>query len=307
MREKNRNSIASCLKFPQFTTMNVIDGQAGLVIYASLIFYSLTIDNILNIIVLLILAGISISMLAGDNSILQKSTDAKIASEKAEAKEQAQMDIMAYIADKTANHEDTSLDDEKVKGILTGKSYVKTANDTSFITAKGEYVRPYSELYQASNVTPSDPVTTNYEVGNTIKIGNEEFYIIENNENSLKLFSKQIVNPSNLVFYANRSPATYESSNVKTIVETYVNSLEVEVQESGILTKNNVETLAEIDSSIVYTDEDWSNAYFLKNTESEYSTYYVFEDSISTTYTNTDADEGPLGVRPYIVVLKSDL
>ena len=51
MREKNRKPIASYIKLPQFTTMNVIDGQAGLIIYASLIFYSLTIDNILNIIV----------------------------------------------------------------------------------------------------------------------------------------------------------------------------------------------------------------------------------------------------------------
>ena len=49
MKEKDRNSIERIIKFPQFTTMNVIDGQAGLVIYSSLIFYSLTIDNILNI------------------------------------------------------------------------------------------------------------------------------------------------------------------------------------------------------------------------------------------------------------------
>ena len=54
MRENNRNSIEKCRKkLPQFTTMNVIDGQAGLIIYTSLIFYSLTIDNILNIIVVL--------------------------------------------------------------------------------------------------------------------------------------------------------------------------------------------------------------------------------------------------------------
>ena len=50
MREKNRNSIEMEEMLPQFTTMNVIDGQAGLVSYSSLIFYSLTIDNILNII-----------------------------------------------------------------------------------------------------------------------------------------------------------------------------------------------------------------------------------------------------------------
>ena len=77
MRENYRNSIASIKKFPQFTTMHVIDGQAGLIICASLIFYSLTIDNILNIIVLLILAGISINMLSGDNSIIIKAGEAR--------------------------------------------------------------------------------------------------------------------------------------------------------------------------------------------------------------------------------------
>lgn len=52
MSENNRNPIEKCRKkLSQFTTMNVIDGQASLVIHASLIFYSLTIDNILNIMV----------------------------------------------------------------------------------------------------------------------------------------------------------------------------------------------------------------------------------------------------------------
>ena len=52
MREKNRKTIEIEKMLPQFTTMNVIDGQAGLMSYSSLIFYSLTIDNILNILVL---------------------------------------------------------------------------------------------------------------------------------------------------------------------------------------------------------------------------------------------------------------
>ena len=99
-------------------------------------------------------------MLSGDNTILQKATDAKQTSERAEAKEQAQMDIMAYIADKTAKHQYTSLDDTKVKEILSdNKSYVKTANDSSFITAKGEHTILYSELYDSSktnNITVKD-------------------------------------------------------------------------------------------------------------------------------------------------------
>ena len=94
MREKNRNSIASCIKLPQFTTMNVIDGQAGFIIYSSLIFYSLTIDNILNIIVILILSAVAVSMLTGDNSVLRKAADAKESTEKSSAKEQIELQVL---------------------------------------------------------------------------------------------------------------------------------------------------------------------------------------------------------------------
>ena len=88
MRENNRNSIEKCRKkLPQFTTMNVIDGQAGLISYFSLIFYSLTIDNILNIVVLLILAGVTIATLTGPNGIITRANEAKEATEQAKQDE----------------------------------------------------------------------------------------------------------------------------------------------------------------------------------------------------------------------------
>ena len=87
MSENYRKPIGSLNKLPQFTTMNVIDGQAGLIIYTSLIFYSLTIDNILNIIVLLILAGISIATLTGENGILTQANNAKTQAGVGEEKE----------------------------------------------------------------------------------------------------------------------------------------------------------------------------------------------------------------------------
>ena len=104
MRGKNRKPIASCLKLPQFTTMNVIDGQAGLIFYASLIFYSLTINNILNIIVLLILAGVSISMLTGENGILNKAKEAKEKTEVAKEEEQRSL-AMSEAASNLENKE----------------------------------------------------------------------------------------------------------------------------------------------------------------------------------------------------------
>ena len=103
MRGKNRIPIASGLKLPQFTIMNAIEGQDGLVNYSSLIFYSLTIDNILNIIVLLILAGVSIATLTGENGLLNKASDAKIATEIADIKEQIQTDIIGEQAGNQGN------------------------------------------------------------------------------------------------------------------------------------------------------------------------------------------------------------
>ena len=81
--------------------MNVIDGQAGRVRYYSLIFYSLTINNILNIIILLILAGISISALT-NTGIFGKAKDAKQKSDEAALDQNTKLDeyeseINAYL------------------------------------------------------------------------------------------------------------------------------------------------------------------------------------------------------------------
>ena len=108
MRENNRKPIEKCIKkLPQFTTMNVIDGQAGLVNYSSLIFYSLTIDNILNIIVLLILAGVSISMLTGENGILNQAAKASEMTDDAEVRENI---TMAYNSAVTKKYAEGSTD-----------------------------------------------------------------------------------------------------------------------------------------------------------------------------------------------------
>ena len=112
MRENNRNPIERCRKrLPQFTTMNVIDGQAGLVIYSSLIFYSLTIDNILNIIVLLILAGVTIATLTGPNGIITRANEAKEATEQAKQDELARLqsieDYISSVSPSTDGYNET--------------------------------------------------------------------------------------------------------------------------------------------------------------------------------------------------------
>ena len=90
--------------------MNVIDGQAGLVFYSSLIFYSLTINNILNIVVLIILATVAINIAMGDNGIFNKAKTAKEQYQNAQDYEEEQ--IAKY-----SNEIDSYVDERRYGGV----------------------------------------------------------------------------------------------------------------------------------------------------------------------------------------------
>ena len=79
---------------------------------------------VITIIVLLILAGISIATLTGDNGLLTKASDAKIKTVNANVFEQLQIEEMSYITDKTAG--------------TTTKSLVEYLKDKLIITAIDE-------------------------------------------------------------------------------------------------------------------------------------------------------------------------
>ena len=137
MNRKNRNSIASCLKLPQFITMNVIDGQAGLVRYYSLIFYSLTINNILNIIILLILAGVAISALT-QTGLFENAKQAKNAMENAQnAENETLIDYENKINTiVTGNREDIIIDREEYETLKKNSEYENYENLEEVIELK---------------------------------------------------------------------------------------------------------------------------------------------------------------------------
>ena len=151
MKEKNRNSIEDRRKVTAFTTMNVIEGQADLGRDFSLIFYSLTLNNILNIIVLLILAGVTIATLTGDNGILTKATESKNKTEEGEEEEKVKLSVAGAMAkDNGGEIKEGYLDEElasqfgekgtdyKLEGsgpftvtiIESGRSYIINADGT---------------------------------------------------------------------------------------------------------------------------------------------------------------------------------
>lgn len=78
---------------------------------------------VITVIVLLILAGISISMLSGDNGILQRATDAKIKTERQSVVEQARTDVLGY----QAENKGTNLQKSQLQSVL--ETYFKSVPD----------------------------------------------------------------------------------------------------------------------------------------------------------------------------------
>ena len=175
MRENNRKPIEKCRrKLPQFTTMNVIDGQAGLVIYSSLIFYSLTIDNILNIIVLLILAGVTIATLTGDNGILIRANEAKERTEQAEKDEKTNLAKTEDLINEYINGIEVEQVTDENPGILeiegTDTYIINSIEDLVFFaydvtngnTYEGKTVKLGLSLDFNSTKSYIDPLRTDY-------------------------------------------------------------------------------------------------------------------------------------------------
>ena len=124
---------------------------------------------IVTIIVLLILAGVTIATLTGENGIITNAIEARERTEIASVKEQAQLDIASWVTDKLANGEDATVNSaNQVKEILetmnadNANPYYKELQEDKIITPNG-YEIPYTELYTIESGTedlnPGDEVS----------------------------------------------------------------------------------------------------------------------------------------------------
>mgnify|MGYP004461142523 CR=1 FL=1 len=93
---------------------------------------------VITIIVLLILAGVTISMLTGENGILKQATSAKDTTDKSEFEEQVKLAVMAAKTNNTGSINTSDLETELNK--ISGTEITKSANnELPWIVKKGSY------------------------------------------------------------------------------------------------------------------------------------------------------------------------
>ena len=197
---------------------------------------------VITIIVLLILAAVSIATLTGENGILTRANDAKEETEIASVKEQAQLDIANWIAERLENGEDTTLDDATIKNIIetanasnTDKYYKELQSD-KIITPSG-YEILYSELYtnnggsggqtgslpstaETTPFLPDGATVTNANLDTGVTIKDEK-----NNEWTWIEVPRSIYD--NEAYYTNGATKPENSedyTNIETIMQNYASS-----------------------------------------------------------------------------------
>ena len=103
---------------------------------------------VVTIIVLLILAGISISMLAGDNGLLNKAAEAKEMTDKSQIVEQARLDILGEIAGKKGENPTETKIKEILGTYFTSNTIPEDLSDLTqkMTTKNGGYTVELSEV-----------------------------------------------------------------------------------------------------------------------------------------------------------------
>lgn len=118
------------------------------------------ISLVVTIIILLILAGVTIATLMGDNGLINKAKDAKIKTEIAGIKEEIQTDILGKQAENNGNISDDSLKEILEKyGTLSEEEKL---TDKTLTTTKGSYEIKVSDIFNGTTVkdSPKEPTFT---------------------------------------------------------------------------------------------------------------------------------------------------
>ena len=148
---------------------------------------------VITIIVLLILAGVAISMLTGENGILKQATSAKDTTDKSEFEEQVKLAVMAAKTNKTGSINTSDLETELNK--ISGAEITKSANnELPWTVKKGSYEVTITAEGVTTNTTGKDDskkdenkIKPGTEISLTSTKGTtEKFYVLSYDESTQK-------------------------------------------------------------------------------------------------------------------------
>ncbi len=143
---------------------------------------------VITIIVLLILAGVSIAMLTGDNGILTQASNAKTQQEYSSVVEGIKLSVNEYITEKETGETTQSFIDWLKEA---GREYINDANEIQIATLLGQELSTgkgsgTSDVYKIEEVTETAKLASNIKVAATTTEENKKYDIVYYDENGTR-------------------------------------------------------------------------------------------------------------------------
>lgn len=176
------------------------------------------ISLVVTIIILLILVGVTIATLMGDNGLINRANDAKIATEIASIKEEIQTDILSEQAGNNGN-----ISDDTLKGILEKYGVLSEEEkliDKTLTTTKGNHEIKVADIFNGTTVkdVPKNPVLADKSGASTPNLNKiaQKTYVTWNlNETGTEyvINDTQTTQPDNWYDYENGKWANIKTTN----------------------------------------------------------------------------------------------
>ena len=298
---------------------------------------------VVTIIVLLILAGIAILMVSGNNGLLQKAADAKVKTDSAKTEEVLKLFGQSKLIDELTKNGTSQptlaeiIAQLKSEGVITDDDVVTYNPDTHKISINGVEVNYAINITETKqwNITTDNDSDGNPDVGDLLAptvdgLSNEKFYVIADNGTSLTLLAERCINTSSKT-QVNSGYSTsdfddnsniYNGSTIQGLVNTYVGNLtgltleNVEVEEGGnpvsgvkgrLMWHGEATALVTTYSDVIYGPTTARLDYWLGSADNRYEEFVWYVRGANTAITSDGyiPGDGNYSIRPVIKISKS--
>ena len=280
---------------------------------------------VITIIVLLILAGVTLSMVMGDSGIFGKANSAKEKTKLSNAEEIIKLAVLENKVNKASG--DTALSDDELKAEiikkLTEQGYTVDGSNVNYDGDKTIDIEDYLDKENSSGT---------YNVGDKVTVGGEGFYVLKNNEDKLTLLAEKNLDTTNLQQSDNADNIKFSSTNYWTSLDTEIkypyniNSLDTSSDtdviaiaraygrkkggEGRLMTLDEVVELGgNADSYVTAKCPEWINkgTYWLGTACRTMSVWEVIGEGGAFGNDSYEGNRYGVGVRPVIEISKSQI
>ena len=277
---------------------------------------------VITIIVLLILAGVTLSMVMGDSGIFGKANSAKEKTQLSNAEETIKLAVLENQVKSVSG--DAALTNDQLK-----EEIAKKLTEQGY-TVSGSTVTYYGDkTIDIENYLEKESTSKSYNIGDSVTIGSEEFFVISDKGTTVELLAKYVLNsaataqenkdtdcafstdnywknetlPSSSPYFNLNTYQAVQNDTGSAVYKANSYAKSLGATSGRLLTYEEANSLKDSYSDIIFVTYGASKFYWLGSANNSNSVWVVYgdrSDLINIDFSNTIR----CGVRPVIEISK---